>query len=83
MAEILNLRGNEKRDNLKSYLLMNNIKTEIHYPVAPHQQKALLGDNLGYFPIAEQIHNTTLSLPISYCHTEDEINHVIETLNKF
>lgn len=73
-----------KRDALRNYLLKNGIKTEIHYPIPPHKQKALQGvlDDQSY-PISEQIHNTTLSLPISYFHTENDILRVIEVLNKF
>lgn len=73
-----------KRNALKDYLLQNNIKTEIHYPVAPNKQKAMLGilDNQES-PIAEEIHQTTLSLPISYFHTEQEIHQVIEIMNQF
>lgn len=75
----------EKRDKLKEYLLKNNIKTEIHYPIPPHQQKALqdiLNPNEKY-PISEEIHQTTLSLPCSFCHTPQEIEQVIEVMNKF
>jgi len=35
------------------------------------------------FPISEEIHATTLSLPISFYHTEDDIYRVIEAMNKF
>lgn len=73
-----------QRDELKKYLLDNGIKTEIHYPVPPHQQKALSGIFSGQrYPISEEIHQSILSLPISYFHTEDEILKVIETMNKF
>lgn len=80
---IFNIR-HPKRDQLREYLLKNNIKTEIHYPIAPHKQKALepIFKNESY-PISEEIHNTTLSLPISYFHTENDIYKVIELLNKF
>jgi dTDP-4-amino-4,6-dideoxygalactose transaminase len=72
------------RDKLKAFLLDNNIKTEIHYPVAPHQQKAMQGMYEGKrFPLSEEIHNTILSLPISYYHTEDDVLRVAETMNKF
>lgn len=37
----------------------------------------------GQFPISEEIHETTLSLPISFFHTEDDILKVIEIMNKF
>ncbi len=73
-----------ERDRLKKYLLDNNIGTEIHYPIAPHQQKAMNGILSGAsYPISEEIHRTVLSLPISYGHTEEDINRVIEVMNKF
>lgn len=80
---IFNIR-HEKRDALKEYLLKNEIKTEIHYPVSPSKQKALQGQLKEYeFPISEKIHATTLSLPISYFHTESDVNKVVDVMNKF
>lgn len=74
----------EKREKLKEYLLRHDIKTEIHYPVAPHNQKAMQGIiEEKDFPISELIHKTELSLPISYFHTEDDIYKVVEVLNNF
>ncbi|HET7817690.1 MAG TPA: DegT/DnrJ/EryC1/StrS family aminotransferase, partial [Bacteroidia bacterium] len=80
---IFNVR-HPKRDALKEYLLKESIKTEIHYPVSPSKQKAMQGvlKSVSY-PISEEIHNTTLSLPISYCHSEEDIYRVIEVMNKF
>jgi dTDP-4-amino-4,6-dideoxygalactose transaminase len=34
-------------------------------------------------PIADEIHRTTISLPISSFHTTIEIERVIETMNRF
>jgi dTDP-4-amino-4,6-dideoxygalactose transaminase len=79
---IFNIR-HPKRDKLKEYLLSNDILTEIHYPVPPHKQKAMRNILTGNYPISEEIHNTTLSLPCSYGHTEDDIYKVIEVMNKF
>jgi dTDP-4-amino-4,6-dideoxygalactose transaminase len=80
---IYNIR-HPQRDKLRNYLLSNLIKTEIHYPVAPHKQKAMHGIiEETYFPISEEIHSTTLSLPISFAHTEDDIYKVVEVLNRF
>lgn len=80
---IYNVR-HPRRDELKSYLLKNNVGTEVHYPVAPHKQLAMQGIlDPGRFPISEEIHETTLSLPISFFHTEDNIVRVIEVMNKF
>jgi len=79
---IFNIR-HPKRDLLRDYLLKNDIKTEIHYPVPPHKQKAMKGLFKGSYPVSEEIHNTTLSLPVSYYHTIENIYKVIEVLNKF
>lgn len=79
---IFNVR-HPKRDKLKEYLLSNDIQTEIHYPVPPHKQKAMKGIISGDYPISEEIHNTTLSLPCSFGHTETEIYKVVEVMNKF
>jgi dTDP-4-amino-4,6-dideoxygalactose transaminase len=79
---IYNIR-HPKRDNLKEYLLNNGIKTEIHYPIPPHNQPAMQGLIEGRYPISEEIHKTTLSLPISFGHTEDDILRVTEILNNF
>ena len=80
---IFNIR-HPKRDELKAYLLQNGIGTEIHYPVPPHEQKAMQPVLQGKsYPVAKEIHNTTLSLPCSYWHTEAQISQVIEKLNAF
>lgn len=79
---IFNIR-HPRRNELKEYLLKNGIKTDIHYPIPPHQQKAMAGIIEGDYPISEEIHKTTLSLPVSFGHTSDEINKVIEVMNRF
>ncbi|MGH2666365.1 DegT/DnrJ/EryC1/StrS family aminotransferase [Flavobacterium sp.] len=73
----------ENRDELQNYLLENGIQTMIHYPVAPHKQKALKQWNDLSFPITEKIHNEVLSLPISPVISDDEVSHVISILNKY
>jgi dTDP-4-amino-4,6-dideoxygalactose transaminase len=73
-----------QRDKLKNYLLEQSIRTEIHYPVPPHQQKAMKNIFGGLkFPISEEIHQTVLSLPISYFHTKDDVTRVIDVMNRF
>lgn len=80
---IYNIR-HEKRDALKEYLLKNDIKTEVHYPVAPNKQAAMKGIlDKTETPVAEIIHQTTLSLPVSFYHTAADINKVVEVMNKF
>lgn len=73
------------RDDLLNYLKVNGIETLIHYPVPIHLQKAYkdLGYNLKDFPIAETISKTILSLPIWYGMNDNEINYIIDVLNKW
>jgi dTDP-4-amino-4,6-dideoxygalactose transaminase len=79
---IFNIR-HKRRDLLKQFLLDHEIWTEIHYPLPPHKQKALAEMNSLSFPLSEEIHNTTLSLPVSSFHSVEDIQHVIEVLNEF
>jgi dTDP-4-amino-4,6-dideoxygalactose transaminase len=79
---IFNIR-NQKRDELREYLFSKGVKTEIHYPVPPHKQKAFNLLNCKELPVSEEIHKTTLSLPISAFHTAEDILKVIEILNSF
>lgn len=73
----------QNRDQLQKYLSENGIQTLIHYPVAPHQQKALKEWNHLSFPITEQIHNEVLSLPMSPVLNHEEISEVVRILNEF
>lgn len=80
---IYNIRHKD-RDRLREFLLKKEIKSEIHYPLSPNKQKAMVGIIDHYdCPISEEIHSTTLSLPISYFHTEDDIMQVCKALKEF
>lgn len=80
---IFNIRT-EKRDQLKKFLKENGVGTDIHYPLAPNKQAAMKGilDDVET-PIAEEIHKTTLSLPISFCHTKEDILEICKHINTF
>jgi dTDP-4-amino-4,6-dideoxygalactose transaminase len=78
---IFNILSNE-RDILKQKLLEYSIHTEIHYPVAPNLQEGYRALLNGHYPISEKIHLNTLSLPISTCHTEEDIYYVINCIKK-
>ncbi|MHC0445703.1 DegT/DnrJ/EryC1/StrS family aminotransferase [Flavobacterium sp. 3-218] len=73
----------ENRENLQEYLAQNNIQTVIHYPIAPHKQKAFKEWNNLSFPITEKIHREVLSLPISPVLTDLEVDFIIEILNQY
>jgi len=69
----------KNRDRLVKQLEAEGVGTMIHYPVPPHAQKAYSSLNLKYdsFPIANEIHETIFSLPISPVMTDPEVNFVI------
>jgi dTDP-4-amino-4,6-dideoxygalactose transaminase len=73
------------RDDLEKYLNEKGIETARHYPIPLHLQKSYagLGFVQGDFPIAEEISATQLSLPMYYGMKEEEIEYVIDTINRF
>ncbi|WP_139958420.1 DegT/DnrJ/EryC1/StrS family aminotransferase [Flavicella sediminum] len=73
----------EERDNLKKYLLDNGIESMIHYPTPPHKQQAFQEWNTLNFPITEQIHKQTLSIPLNPILETFEIEKIINTLNRY
>jgi dTDP-4-amino-4,6-dideoxygalactose transaminase len=74
----------QKRDQLQKFLKSKKIITDIHYSLPPYKQNAIkaLFQNQK-FPISDEIHKTTLSLPISFMNTEKEIEKVCDIVNKF
>lgn len=71
-----------ERDKLVNYLKEQNIQTNIHYPTAIHNQLAYknLKIRKGSLPLAEEISETQVSLPMYY-GMGGEIDYVIEKLN--
>lgn len=74
-----------KRDELAAYLEENGIGTNRHYPIPMHLQGAYreLGFEKGAFPIAEEISDTQLSIPMYYGMTEEEVGYIIDKINSF
>ena len=73
----------QRRDVLQSWLLKNEIHTQIHYPIPPHRQGALKEYENSFLPVTEQIHREELSLPISPMMTDKEVKQVIDAVNRF
>ena len=65
------------------YLTTQGIGYLIHYPVPPHQQKALKAFNHLKFPITERIHEEVISLPLHPQLTDAEITTIIDALNRY
>jgi len=72
-----------ERDKLADFLLENGVNSVIHYPKPPHKQTAYVEYNDLSLPITESIHDTVLSIPISPVMEDDEVEKVIEVLNRF
>jgi dTDP-4-amino-4,6-dideoxygalactose transaminase len=74
-----------KRNALAEYLSGLGIGTLIHYPVPPHLQQAYshLGGKPGDFPIAEQLAETCLSLPLWPGMAEGDVDYIVTIIKQF
>jgi dTDP-4-amino-4,6-dideoxygalactose transaminase len=74
-----------KRNQLQEFLTSNGVGSLIHYPVPPHLQEAYKDLNYkpGDFPIAEEIANTCLSLPMFPGMTETQVDYICQTIKQF
>lgn len=81
---IFNIRS-KQRDALQVYLSEQGIQTAIHYPVPVHLQEAYtyLGYTKGSFPVAEELAETSLSLPLFPGMTEAEQNAAVTCIHTF
>ena len=75
----------KRRNELETFLNEKGVNTNKHYPIPIHLQECYknLGYKRGDFPIAEEISETELSLPMYYGMTEKEIEYVIRIINEF
>jgi dTDP-4-amino-4,6-dideoxygalactose transaminase len=75
----------KRRAELERYLAEHDIGTNKHYPIPMHLQECYqdLGYQKGDFPIAEEISETELSLPMYYGMTDEQVKHVIDMINRF
>ena len=75
----------KKRDELRNYLKMNGITSGGYFPVPFHLQKVY--ENLGYkrgdFPNSEYVAEQSLVLPMFPELTQEEIDDVVETINRW
>jgi len=73
-----------QRDALQARLNQAGIGTLIHYPIPPHMSKAYAEMRLSHdsLPVAEQLAQTVLSLPMGPHVVEDQANHVVFVLRQ-
>ena len=74
-----------KREELQEHLNNKGVGTLIHYPIPPHLQKAYkyLGYKKGDFPIAEELANTSISLPLWVGIEKNQLETVSDLIAKF
>lgn len=89
-SESVSELGNEgvsNRDRLHDYLQEHGVGTVIHYPIAPHKQecyaKEVWNMPLLSLPITEKLADCELSLPISPCMTQEQMEYVVKSVNEF
>ncbi len=73
----------QDREDFTAFLTKEGIGHLIHYPIAPHQQQALEELKKLDFPIAEKIHREVVSIPMSPVMTDDEVDLVIQVINRY
>ncbi|MBR1889830.1 MAG: DegT/DnrJ/EryC1/StrS family aminotransferase [Alloprevotella sp.] len=73
----------EYRDELRKHLLDNGIETQVHYPVPLHKQPVFSKYAKENFPIAEQVAEQEVSLPINPYLTETQMSQIASLLNQF
>jgi len=73
----------KNRNKMSNFLIENGIQTSIHYPIPPHKQKAYIEWKNTSYPISEKIHKEILSLPMGSFLKNNDINKIIETVNKY
>jgi dTDP-4-amino-4,6-dideoxygalactose transaminase len=74
-----------ERERLQSYLKSAGVGTLVHYPIAPHLQKAYaeMGLPEGTYPITEAIHREVLSLPMGPQLSDEAVGRVVEVARSF
>ena len=74
----------ERRDELQQYLSQNGIHTLIHYPIPPHLQECYSGEWSDVsLPITERLAKQELSLPMGQFLTSEDIEIMVELINRF
>jgi dTDP-4-amino-4,6-dideoxygalactose transaminase len=75
----------QKRDELQKFLYDNGISTGLHYPIPLHLQPCFehLGYKEGDFPVAEELAEQGLSLPMYPELANDQIEYVCNSIKKF
>lgn len=77
--------ADNKRDELKKFLFEKGVPSMVYYPIPLHFQKAYQNNDYlkGAFPVAEDLCNRVLSLPIHTEMNEIELKYIINSIKEF
>lgn len=75
----------EDRDDFMNYCDKCGIGLKIHYPQPPHlsQAYAYLGYHEGDYPITEKMANHVVSLPLYNGLEKEEVDYIVDCLNRY
>lgn len=75
----------EDRDAFQEYLSQNGIKTQVHYPIPPYVAECYSewGYEWGDYPLAEMHAKHEVSLPIYVGLPDEEVQYVIDAINRY
>lgn len=73
----------ENRDRFKAYLTENDVGCDILYPVPPHLQPCYKEYANLHLPVACEIANTVISIPISSMTSEQDAKEIADIINSF
>jgi dTDP-4-amino-4,6-dideoxygalactose transaminase len=76
----------DTRDEFQKYLSDNGIPTIVHYPITLYNSKSLLDFPFKYRrenPLSDEYCKTVLSIPMHPFLTKEQIDYVINTINKY
>jgi dTDP-4-amino-4,6-dideoxygalactose transaminase len=68
--------NNKDREGLREYLDKNKVSTGVYYPIPCHEQQMYRFESGNYFPVAEELAETLLALPMFPHITDDEIEYI-------
>ena len=73
----------KKRDSFREYMLKNGVETSIHYAIPPHKQPCYSQYHDLKLPVAEQIANEVVSLPITRCTSIEDAHEIASIINNY
>ncbi|MBE4907228.1 DegT/DnrJ/EryC1/StrS family aminotransferase [Bacillus luteolus] len=73
----------ENRNEFQEYMKLCGVETLVHYPIAPHNQRAYSEFKTIHHPITESMSKEVVSLPISPVMTMEQVNFIVTVANKY